>query len=117
MGYDTKQLNATYKYIRSRDPWHLTFAAITSSARAWSYKYFYDIAMIESCKCTSNHSWINQAPESLSERLCVIPDSGVNPAGTGQTTQILSSYPLDFEPSMVCPDGHGIAEGTLSGLF
>jgi hypothetical protein len=41
MGYDTKRLNATYKYIRSRDPWHLTFTAITSAARAWSYKYWY----------------------------------------------------------------------------
>ena len=88
MGYDTKQLRATYIYIRSRDPWHLCFTAITSAARAWSYKYFYDIAMVESY-------------------------SGENPAGTGQTTQILSSYPLDFEPSIVCPDAHGMLEGIL----
>eukprot|EP01051_Picozoa_sp_SAG22_P006330 SAG22_NODE_409_length_10939_cov_1.956638_3_plen_297_part_00 len=39
--------------------------------------------------------------------------SGAHPAGTGPTTQILSAYPLDFEPSIVCPDGHGVAEGTL----
>eukprot|EP01051_Picozoa_sp_SAG22_P006329 SAG22_NODE_409_length_10939_cov_1.956638_2_plen_526_part_00 len=34
MGYDTKQLNATYSYIRRRDPWHLCFTAITAASRA-----------------------------------------------------------------------------------